>query len=154
MRVAGREILLAAAETSSDGLGLPVPAPMADIFAALADFRLAKDLYGQLTHLIDRLARQPGGAVLRQHLTRKTEHGPERFDCAELHASYQKALAAAPYSSYCPLCYLAHPGFSHPDCKLCRGQGWTTQSAFESCPENYRREMFNALGVRQLELVA
>jgi len=127
---------------------------MADIFAALADFWAARALYNQLADLIDRLARQPGGAILRQHLTRKTENGPGRFACAELHASCQKLLAAAPYCGYCPLCYLAHPGFSHPDCKLCRGQGWTTQSAFESCPENYRRELFNALGVRQLELVA
>jgi hypothetical protein len=69
---------------------------------------------------------------------------PDGRTLAELHASWQKVLAAAPYSSHCPLCYLAHPSFSHPDCKLCRGQGWTTQIGFESCPENYRHEMFRA----------
>ena len=131
-----------------------MPAGRADIFATVADFRAATELYKQLAELIDRLARQTGGAALRQHLCRKAENGQERFACADLNASCQNLLAATPYCGYCPLCYLAHPGFTHPDCKLCRGQGWTTQSAFEACPENYRREMLQALGVRQVDLVA
>jgi hypothetical protein len=125
----------------TDRLDIAVPEFLVQTFAALPDFEEAKQLFAKLTELLDRLAKKPGGELLRRHLSRKVEEGKESWTCAELCASLHKVLAAEPYCSYCPYCHLAHPGFSHPDCKICWGWGWTTQTAFDSCPESYRQEI-------------
>src|SRR5207245_1285413 len=109
--------------------------------AALADFQSAKSLYTQLAGLIDCIARGSGGDVLRQQLQRKVQNGTETFASADFETLLQKLITAEPYCSCCPNCYLAHPGWNHPDCKMCRGRGWTTRADFEACPESYRQQL-------------
>jgi hypothetical protein len=114
---------------------------MTAVSAALADFRAAQDLYAQLAGILDRIAQGRGGDVYRQHLDRKVENGLATFACRDLKISLEKLLAARPYCSACPLCQVAHPGWNHPDCRTCGGRGWTTQAAFEACPESYRQDL-------------
>jgi hypothetical protein len=123
-----------------DAVGIPLSEPMAGVFTARADFQAAKTLYAQLAELIDRLARGPGGEVLAEQLQRDNEAGFEKFRCTDLEASLHKLVEAEPYCSRCPDCYLAHPGWNNPECKACQGRGWLTCGAFESCPEDYRRQ--------------
>jgi hypothetical protein len=97
-------------------------------------------LFTKLTVLLDRIARGPGGELFAQQLQRIRDAGSEKFRCADLEASLKKVVEAEPYCSRCIECYLAHPGWNSPECKACQGRGWLTRTAFESYPENYRRQ--------------
>jgi hypothetical protein len=125
---------------STDALGIPLSEPAAAAFAAREAFQAAKALCCQLAKHIDAIARGPAGQVLRQIVDWRPE-GPEPYNCGELTALFQKLIAAEPYASRCPNCYLAHPGFNHPDCKACHGRFWLTRTEFESCTEEYRRQV-------------
>jgi hypothetical protein len=115
---------------ATDPAGIPVPEPQVKIFAALVDFTEADRLFGELAALLDRIARGPAGELYRQEMIWA---GPDKgFACAALGACRRKLAGAAPYCSYCPVCD-GKPQRLRAECKKCRGRGWTTRAAFESC---------------------
>jgi hypothetical protein len=122
-----------AAPPATDPLGLPLPEPRADVFAALSDFQEAKDLFDRLAQTLDRIARGPAGELYRREMIRTADNGTLGFACAALRACRNRLLAAEPYCAYCPLCHPAHPDRVRPGCKTCGGRGWTTRAAFEAC---------------------
>jgi hypothetical protein len=122
----------------TDALGIPVPQERTGVFAALADFEEAKDLFGRLARVIDRIAQGPGGQVYRLDLAHSAENGQSVLVCPTLRAALGKLRAAEPYCCYCPVCHAAHPGRASPRCKTCTGRGWTTRAACELSPAIYR----------------
>ncbi|HEV3082083.1 MAG TPA: ParB/RepB/Spo0J family partition protein [Gemmataceae bacterium] len=130
---------------TTDLLGISLAEPMKPVFACLADFQSLRTLYAQLAGLIDRIARSPGGEVMRQHLQIKTGNGTEDFASTELDVAFQKLTVAEPYCSFCPRCHALRLNCFITDCHTCRGRGWTTRAAFEACSENSRRDMLKAL---------
>src|SRR5262249_8983011 len=58
----------AKAAPPTDRLGIAIPPERRPVFAAAADFALAKELFCQLAEIPDRLAQQPRGAAYRQQL--------------------------------------------------------------------------------------
>jgi hypothetical protein len=130
---------------ATDALGLPLSEPVVAAFAARANFEIAKSLHGQLAEATDRIARGPGGEVLATKLERVSRDGGATFTSRDLGAARQKLVESEPYASRCPYCYLAHPGWTHPDCKACAGRGWLTRVAYESCPENYRQQAIGSM---------
>jgi hypothetical protein len=108
------------------------------VFKALADFQEAKDLFGRLANLLDRIAQGPGGQLYRLDLIRKFENDKPVLVCPLLRASLGKLQAAEPYCCECPGCHAAHTGRANPRCKTCTGRGWTTRAAYECTPAIYR----------------
>jgi hypothetical protein len=126
---------------ATDPLGIPLPESRAKVFAALADFQEAKDLFDRLVALLDRIAQGPGGERYRLEMVWTTQNGKAGMVCPALRASRNKLLAAEPYCSYCPHCHPTHPARPHPTCKACGGRGWTTRAAFEACQESDRERI-------------
>jgi hypothetical protein len=125
----------------ADALGIPVPQERTGVFAALADFEEAKDLFGRLARVIDRIARGPGGQAYRLDLIQSAENGQPVLYCPTLRAALGKLRAAEPYCGYCPGCHAAHPGRANPRCKACTGRGWTTRAGYELTPAIYRDQV-------------
>jgi hypothetical protein len=132
---------------ASDPLGIPVPETQANVFASLADFHEAKNLFDHLAGLLDRIAQGPGGDAYRQEMVRTAGDGPPGYACPALRIARAKLAAAEPYCCYCPACQRAYSGRAHPACKACGGRGWTTRAAFESCTPSDRQRI---LGMRTL----
>ena len=126
------------ATATADALGILVPQARVPVFAALADFQEAKDLFARLANLVNRIAGGPGGELYRQDLVAKVENGQVTFACPALRLALAKLQAAEPYCAYCPNCPPAHPG---PRCPTCAGRGWTTRRAFDSSPHSARQEI-------------
>jgi hypothetical protein len=129
----------AAIPESADALGIPLPEAASAAFAVRAKFERAKDLCAQLDGQLNDIANAPGGEALRELLDQVP--GEDSFTCAELTALVQKLVATEPYALRCPNCYLAHPGWNNPECKACKGRPWLTRMGFESCSEDYRRQV-------------
>jgi hypothetical protein len=130
----------------TDLVGLSLGGSEAEIFNDVADFRSAEELSMQLAETFDRLARKPTGQVYREHLKRTVANGKETWECSDLRKCIEKLTSSRPYCSACPYCYLAHAGWNSPECKTCRGRGWTTKVEFESCPENLREQLLTVRG--------
>jgi len=127
--------------TPIDELGIPLPEPMAPIFAAIADFQEAKKQIDRLAVLLDRIAQSPAGELYRQEMIRTGQDGKLRFACVGLRICRNKLLAAEPYCCYCPNCHPTHPTRPYPTCKSCGGRGWTTRAAFDSCQGSERQQI-------------
>src|SRR5262249_51108396 len=129
----------ASAAPATDPLDIPLPEPRVNVFAALGDFHEAQDLFDRLARLLDRIAQGPAGEMYRRELVRTATDGQVGFACPALRVSRGQLAAAEPYCAYCPRCQQAHPGWAHPACKTCGGQGWTTRAAFEACQNSERQ---------------
>jgi hypothetical protein len=125
----------------ADALRIPVPQERTGVFAALADFEEAKDLFGRLVHVLDRIAQGPAGQVYRLDLIRSAENGQAVLVCPALRAAFAKLRAAEPYCCYCPACHAAHPGRANLRCKTCTGRGWTSRAGYESSSGIYREQV-------------
>ena len=129
----------AGAAVATDALGVPLPESRAKVFTAAGDFQEAKDLFDRLAQVLDRIAQGPAGALYRQDMVQTVAQGQVAFACPGLRVARGKLVATEPHCAYCPRCQQAHPGRSHPTCKLCGGRSWTTRAAFESCPTHERQ---------------
>jgi hypothetical protein len=125
----------------TDPLGIPLPEARAGVFAASADFQEAQELFDRLATVLDRIAQGPGGEVYRQELIRTNNNGKAGFACAAVRAARNKLIAAEPYCTYCPSCFVQRPARGYASCKCCGGRGWTSRGAFESCREWDRQQI-------------
>ncbi|HWY85451.1 MAG TPA: hypothetical protein VNX28_01940 [Gemmataceae bacterium] len=123
---------------ATDQLGVPLPESRALVFTAHGDFREARDLFGRLSSVLDRIAQGPAGELYRQDMIRTADAG---LVCAAVRMGRNKLLAAEPYCCYCPNCHPAHPIRPYPTCQKCGGRGWTTRAAFESCQTSAREHI-------------
>jgi hypothetical protein len=123
---------------ATDPLGVPLPESRALVFTAHGDFREARDLFGRLSSVLDRIAQGPAGELYRQDMIRTADAG---LVCAAVRMGRNKLLAAEPYCCYCPNCHPTHPTRPYPSCQKCGGRGWTTQAAFESCQASAREHI-------------
>jgi hypothetical protein len=140
------EPLSAPAAPFPDRLGMLVPEARQPVFAAAALYDRAKQLFAELTDLVDQIAQQPGGALYRQHLQRNKEGTRTVFESASLRAALQRLVASEPYAAYCPICELTIAGLQNPACATCRGLGWTTHAAFAACSEGHRQAVLKRKG--------
>jgi hypothetical protein len=121
-----------------DGLGLEVPAPLRPVFAALGQFQEANALLRQLGRLINDIGKGPAGGQFRKNL-RYTECGTsKRWRLPEVDNALARVKFDQPYASLCPYCERAG-GKVAKTCKVCLGQGWVTEAAWDSTPEDYRQ---------------
>ena len=135
------ETLPANTATLTDSLGIPLPEGRAGVFAASADFQEAQELFDRLATVLDRIAQAPAGEVYRQELIRTNNNGKAGFACAAVRAARNKLIAAEPYCGYCPSCFVQRPARGYASCKSCRGRGWTSRGAFDSCRECDRQQI-------------
>jgi hypothetical protein len=126
---------------ATDPQGIPVPKERAQVFATLADFQEAKDLFVKLAKLVDRIGQSPAGELYRQELIRRAEDGQEVLACPLVGSALNQLRDAEPYCCYCPYCETAHAGRADPRCKTCAGRGWTTRAAFERCSGREREQV-------------
>ena len=126
------------ASSATDAVGIPVPPERAAVFASVADFREAYDLFARLAKVVDRIARSPAGEVYRKELVSGVENGQPVLCCPALRIALRKLQDAEPYCGYCPECQQRCPGSTDPRCRKCAGRGWITRPAFEACPDSYR----------------
>jgi hypothetical protein len=127
-------------EASTDVLGIPLPESRAPVFAALADFQEAREVFDRLAKVIDRIAVGPGGEAYRQDMIRTNNNKLVGYACPVLRMARNKLVAAEPYCGYCPSCF-ALPGHVQPRCKKCGGRGWTTRIGWESCSQGERQQI-------------
>lgn len=127
-----------------DCLGLPLPGPLENVFLLADKFKQAKQLYNQLTQLVNEIASAPGGEVYRKSLKFEMADGREHFRCTDLRNSYRRLDIAEPYAAVCPDCHHDHPGNYDRQCRRCHGLGWVTRSEWETAPED-RRAVVEAL---------
>jgi len=134
-------VALANPVIATDPQGIPVPKEREQVFAALADFQEAKDLFGRLAKLLDRIGQSAAGELYGQQLIRRSENGQPVLACPLVRSALNKLCDAEPYCCYCPCCQTAHGGGVNPRCKTCAGRGWTTRAAFERCSGREREEV-------------
>jgi hypothetical protein len=125
----------------TDRAGFPLLPGTAAVFASLNLFETAESLQTQLIELVDRLAKDPGGAAYCQHLVRKLKDGKLHSYSPELALFGRKLGSAAPHCGYCPRCQAKHAGRIQSACKLCGGRGWLSKEEFEACPQHERQEL-------------
>lgn len=121
-----------------DGLGLDVPAHLAEVFAGRSLLREINRTARRLQALYRALAEHPSGEVLRQGLRRTESQGEVKYTCTDLDASFKRIRKDLPFVSMCAWCEAKHPGQTAPGCKSCQGRGWMTEWQWGLVPDAER----------------
>src|SRR5947209_651775 len=116
-----------AASGPTDGIGLPVPERVADVFASRKLFAEARALYKQLTTKLNELASHPvADQRLRKDMAYRESAGKGYYRHKGLEGVWTLLKFWRPWVAECPYCNWEHPGEYDPECKGCLGAGWAT----------------------------
>jgi hypothetical protein len=110
----------------TDGIGLPVPEELREVFAARDLFKQAKSLHKQLTQVINEIALIDSVASqrMRTQLSARAKGEEAYYRHVKLEDVLSFLKTWEPYVAMCPSCYWNHDGQFDPECKGCFGAGW------------------------------
>lgn len=123
-----------------DGLGLPVPEELADVFAARGVLKDVNRCGRQLQALYQIIATSPGGELFAAGLKFSGKEGKGKHSCPKLKESLKELEQALPFASICAWCHKKHIGMVDPNCKGCTGKGWLSKWQWGFVPEDERQD--------------
>ena len=97
--------------------------------------------YRDIAQKLNRVAKGPGGEVVRHNLRMRTRDGVESFSCTDLANSLTRLENGKPFVAECPDCHAKHPGKYVEGCKACHGLGWGTQDVFDRTLPEHKAEV-------------
>jgi hypothetical protein len=121
-------------DPGTDALGIPVPGPLAETFAAREAFARALSLRRKLVILINELAQTPGGIHLTRDLSRRESAGKVTYRSSQLDDLKTLLEGDTPHACVCPYCHGRHPGRVDPTCRACHGLAWVPLNVWRHVP--------------------
>jgi hypothetical protein len=122
-----------------DAVGVPLGEDAIALFTVNDDFDVAKKLCQQLTEVLDRIARHPGGADMKGYLRLTVTGKKARYESLHVRNIARELKFQRLHCCVCPYCHDKHPGKVMETCRACNGLGVVSLSCWNRTPDEMRK---------------